>query len=97
MYITRSCNITYDIDRTALALRNVLVQRKILQPRMDVMLVLHEFLVILLVAVHAVSVSICRCLRIPPQIQTRRPLGAASMTGFTPALPSDEPVEWLGG
>ena len=28
----------------------------------------------------------CRCLRIPPQIQTHRPLGAASMTGFTPAL-----------
>jgi len=28
----------------------------------------------------------CRCLCFPSQVQTRRPRGAASMTGFTPAL-----------
>ena len=28
----------------------------------------------------------CRCLRFSPQVQTRRPLGPASMAGFTSAL-----------
>jgi hypothetical protein len=28
----------------------------------------------------------CRCLCFPSQVQARRPRGAVSMTGFTPAL-----------